>query len=72
MGKKKAKVKMKSNRGAMKRFKRTASGKYKHRRAYRNHILTKKSIKRKRGLRALALVSKAAIRMIARMLKHKP
>ena len=71
MAVKKTKVKLKTNRGAMKRFKRTAKGQYKHRRAYRNHILTKKSIKRKRGLRAMALVPKAAIRMIARMLKHK-
>ena len=43
--------KMKSNRGAMKRFKVTKSGKVKHRRANRSHILTKKSKKRKRHLR---------------------
>ena len=42
---------MKSNRGAKKRFKKTASGKIKHRRNYKSHILTKKSTKRKRGLR---------------------
>lgn len=42
--------KLKSNRGAAKRFRKTAGG-YKCRSAYRNHILTKKSIKRKRHLR---------------------
>ncbi len=43
--------KMKSNRGAKKRFKVSASGKIKHRRNYKSHILTKKSTKRKRDLR---------------------
>ncbi|MHB0887706.1 MAG: 50S ribosomal protein L35 [Acidithiobacillus sp.] len=43
--------KMKTNRGAAKRFKRTGSGKFKHRQAFLNHILTKKSTKRKRHLR---------------------
>ncbi|RKY76040.1 50S ribosomal protein L35, partial [candidate division KSB1 bacterium] len=42
--------KMKSNRGAFKRFKVTASGKIKGQRAYASHILTKKSTKRKRKL----------------------
>ncbi len=43
--------KMKSRRGAKKRFSVTASGKIKSRRAYKSHILTKKSAKRKRNLR---------------------
>ena len=43
--------KMKTHRGAAKRFKLTASGLVKYRRGYRNHILTKKSKKRKRHLR---------------------
>ncbi len=43
--------KMKTNRGAAKRFKRTGYGKFKHRQAFLNHILTKKSTKRKRHLR---------------------
>lgn len=42
---------MKSRRGAKKRFKVTASGKIKSRRAYKSHILTTKSAKRKRNLR---------------------
>lgn len=44
--------KMKTNRGAAKRFSRTASGKIKHRQSHRSHILTKKSTKRKRQLRS--------------------
>lgn len=48
--------KMKSNRGAMKRFKVTASGKIKHRQNYKSHILTKKSSKRKRKLRQYTYV----------------
>lgn len=43
--------KMKSHRGAMKRFKVTGSGKVKRHKAYKSHILTKKSPARKRGLR---------------------
>jgi large subunit ribosomal protein L35 len=44
--------KLKSNRGAAKRFRATGNGGFKCRSAYRNHILTKKSTKRKRHLRA--------------------
>ena len=50
--------KLKTNRGAAKRFKRTASGKFKRSQAYLNHILTKKSTKRKRDLRQSTLVDK--------------
>ena len=46
-----AKNKMKSHRGAMKRFKVTGSGKVARHKAYKSHILTKKTAKRKRGLR---------------------
>lgn len=48
--------KMKSKRGAKKRFKVTASGKLKSRRAYKSHILTSKTRKRKRNLRKPAYV----------------
>ena len=51
--------KMKSNRGAMKRFKRTGSGGIKRFKAYKSHILTKKSKKRKRNLTYFAIVDKA-------------
>jgi large subunit ribosomal protein L35 len=49
--------KLKSNRGAMKRFKKTGSGGFKRRCANRNHILTKKSTKRKRHLRGMEMVA---------------
>jgi large subunit ribosomal protein L35 len=48
--------KMKSRRSAWKRIKVTASGKLKRRKAYRSHILTSKSSKRKRHLRKPGLV----------------
>ena len=48
----KNKVKLKSNRGAAKRFRETGNGGYKCKSANRNHILTKKTTKRKRRLRA--------------------
>lgn len=62
--------KMKSNSGTAKRFRRTANG-YKHRQAYRNHILTKKSSKRKRQLRGLEAVAEADVARIRRMLPTK-
>jgi large subunit ribosomal protein L35 len=48
--------KMKSNRGASKTFKKTASGKFKRKKAYKSHILTSKTTKRKRSLRKGTLV----------------
>jgi len=51
--------KMKSNRGAAKRFRVTASGKIKRHNSHHSHILTKKSTKRKRGLRKESMVSDA-------------
>lgn len=48
--------KMKTNSGAKKRFKLTGTGKIKRKRAYKNHILTKKSTKRKRNLRYFTVV----------------
>ncbi len=48
--------KMKTNRGAAKTFKQTASGRFKRVKAYKSHILTKKSRKRKRNLRKSTLV----------------
>ena len=60
--------KMKSNRSAMKRFRTTASGKIRRKKAYANHILTKKSPKRKRNLRAMTCASKADSARIKRMI----
>ena len=61
--------KLKSHRGAQKRFRKTASGAIKRRGAYRNHILTKKSPKRKRQLRVNSNTLKPCdARLVARML----
>ncbi len=60
--------KMKSNRAAMKRFKKTGTGKIRRRKAYASHLLTSKSPKRKRNLRKSAEVSKADSKKINRML----
>lgn len=48
---------MKTNSGAAKRFKRTASGKLKRKHAFKNHILTKKKKDRKRRLSKSAIVN---------------
>lgn len=63
-----AKNKMKSHRGAMKRFKLTGTGKVKRSKAYKSHILTKKSAKRKRGLRKATLLTSADLRRIKSVL----
>lgn len=60
--------KMKTNRGAAKRFKKTASGGFKRSQAHRRHILTKKSTKRKRHLRADATINKADVASVKQML----
>jgi large subunit ribosomal protein L35 len=60
--------KLKSNRGARKRFRITGTGKIKRNKAFKSHILTKKSSKRKRNLRKGALVSAANTKRIRRQL----
>ncbi len=62
--------KMKTNRGAAKRIRRTGSGKLRRMRAYKSHILTKKTRKRKRRLRSATLVSKADERKLRRLLPN--
>jgi len=62
--------KMKTNRGAAKRFRRSASGGFKRNQSHRRHILTKKSTKRKRQLRNPSLVADVDNRMVARMLPY--
>lgn len=61
--------KLKTNRGAAKRFRATANG-FKHRRSFRSHILTKKSTKRKRNLRGQIQVDGSDTKSVARMLTH--
>ena len=63
-----AKNKMKSHRGAMKRFKTKGSGKVKRNKAYKSHILTKKSQKRKRNLRKATTLSSADLKRIKSVL----
>lgn len=61
--------KIKSSRGAAKRFKKTANG-FKHRQSFRSHILTKKSTKRKRHLRHMQDVAAADVPLIRRLLPN--
>lgn len=60
--------KMKSNSSAKKRFAFTGTGKIKRKHAYKSHILTKMSTKRKRNLTQTGLVDKADHDRVARML----
>ena len=62
--------KMKTHRGAAKRFKATGSGKLKRAKAYRRHILTKKSAKTKMQLRKAGIVSEGDARRIAQLLPY--
>jgi large subunit ribosomal protein L35 len=61
--------KMKTNKGAAKRLKKTGGGSLKRGKQNRRHILTKKSPKRKRQLRKDTLVSKADERRMKRLLQ---
>ncbi len=60
--------KLKTHKGAAKRFKKTASGKIKRSKAYKSHILTKKTSKRKRQLDRETYVSPSDKRKISKML----
>ena len=60
--------KMKTNRGAAKRFQKTASGRFKRASSHKRHILTKKSSKRKRQLRGTDMVNPADVGLVRRML----
>lgn len=62
--------KMKTNRGAAKRFRKTASGRFKSKQSHLRHILTKKSTKRKRHLRGKKLVHPSDTALIQRMLPY--
>ncbi|HHC71728.1 MAG TPA: 50S ribosomal protein L35 [Thiotrichales bacterium] len=62
--------KMKSNRGAAKRFRANATGRFKRAQSHRRHILTKKSTKRKRHLREAAMVAEVDQRAVRRMLPY--
>ena len=62
--------KMKSKSGAKKRFELTGTGKVKRKHAYKSHILTKKSTKRKRNLAYSALVDKTDAANVKEMLQN--
>ena len=59
---------MKSHRGARKRFKLTGSGKVKRNKAFKGYILTKKTAKRKRGLRIATTLTSADLKRIKNVL----
>ena len=63
--------KLKTHRGAAKRFKKTASGKFLRSKAFKQHILTSKSKKRKRAMRGTEVVAKADSKKLALMLPYK-
>ena len=62
--------KMKSNRAAAKRFKKTARGKIKHRKAFRSHLLGGKDRKRKRHLRTPAYVDRTNAEAVRKLLPY--
>lgn len=61
--------KMKTHRGAAKRFKTTAKGRVKRGHAMHSHILTKKSQKRKRNLRGTTVLAKADEKRVKRLIQ---
>ena len=63
--------KLKTHRGAAKRFKKTASGKFMRSKAFKRHILTSKTTKSKRHMRGTEQVSDADAAKLERMLPYK-
>ena len=63
--------KVKTKSAAKKRFKLTGTGKIKRQHAYHSHILTKKTTKRKRGLRKMAYASPANAKVIKKLIPYK-
>ena len=63
--------KMKTNRGAAKRFNTTGTGKIKRNKAYTSHILTKKTTKQKRNLRKSGVVDSADAKRVKRLIPYK-
>ena len=63
--------KMKTHRGAAKRFNLTKSGKVKRAKAYKSHILTKKSPRRKRNLRKGTYVTASEANVVKKMIPYK-
>jgi len=62
--------KIKTNRGAAKRFRKTGTGKIRRNKAFTSHILTSKSTKRKRDLRQSTIVAKADERNVRELIPY--
>jgi len=62
--------KIKTNRAAAKRFRKTGTGKIVYRKSSANHIMTKKTTKRKRMLRTAQLIAKSDLKEIRRLLPN--
>ncbi len=62
--------KMKTKSSAAKRFKKTGTGKLKRNKAYKSHILTKKSAKRKRNLRQSTVTDKTNEKVMKKILPY--
>ena len=62
--------KMKTHRGAAKRFKKTGTGKLKRAKAFKSHILTKKTTKRTRNLRKTGYVSASEEKVMKKLLTY--
>ena len=60
--------KIRTSRSAAKRFRKTGGGRFKRSKAFKGHLLTKKSSKRKRSLRKAGLVDKADRKRVKRLL----
>ncbi|HUC76706.1 MAG TPA: 50S ribosomal protein L35 [Vicinamibacterales bacterium] len=65
------KLKLKTHRGAAKRFKRTKRGKFLRSKAFKQHILSSKTTSRKRKLRGTTTVADVDVRKLERMLPYK-
>ena len=63
--------KLKTNRGAAKRFSTTGTGKIKRKKAYTSHILTTKTTKQKRNLRKSGLVDASDMKRVKRLIPFK-
>ncbi len=62
--------KIKTNKSAAKRFKKTGTGKLKRMKAYKSHILTKKSTKRKRNLRQATITDATNVKAMKKILPY--
>mgnify|MGYP001946268961 FL=1 len=63
--------KMKTHRGAAKRFNKTGTGKIKRNKAFHNHLLGHKTMKRKRRLRSSAIMASGDVKRIKQLITYK-